>query len=132
MCRVLYLYPCGAAAKLAVICSLSYTGYSSPFFYILISCDVILHLKTFPSCINTIDQHCLIFVVLECPSNLISMPEGCFYVETNYRNRKSWDDAEAFCQTFGNHVHLARVDTQQVGFCDQILPRGNSMTELLV
>ena len=47
-------------------------------------------------------------------SGFTQTSEGCFYVETDVNKRKNWIDAEAFCQTFGNHVHLARLDTQQV------------------
>ena len=38
---------------------------------------------------------------------------GCFYVENN--NYRNWADAEAACQEFGTNVHLATLDTQQVG-----------------
>ena len=37
---------------------------------------------------------------------------GRFYIE-NYV--KTWADAEAACQQYGSHVHLATLDTQQVG-----------------
>ena len=30
-------------------------------------------------------------------------------------NKKNWTDAEAACQQYGSDVHLAMIDTQQVG-----------------
>ena len=38
--------------------------------------------------------------------------EGCFSVATK---RQTWTDAEATCQSYGCHVHLATLDTEQVG-----------------
>ena len=35
----------------------------------------------------------------------------CFYASTSKLN---WTDAEAACQIFGDDVHLATLDTQQV------------------
>ena len=49
---------------------------------------------------------------IECPPEFIQTAEGCFCV--NNTNTKTWYDAEAVCQVFGSHVHLATIDTQQV------------------
>ena len=51
--------------------------------------------------------------MLDCPSGFNQIAQGCFRVNTSVG--KNWTDAEAQCQTYGNHVHLARLDTQQVG-----------------
>ena len=42
--------------------------------------------------------------------------QGCLYVsKINNNNLKDWTAAEAACQRFGSNVHLATLDTQQVG-----------------
>ena len=38
--------------------------------------------------------------------------EGLFYVEVKLKN---WTEAEAECQRYGQSVHLATLDTQEVG-----------------
>ena len=38
--------------------------------------------------------------------------QGCFKA---VNTRKTWSDAEAACQKYGSFVHLATLDTQQVG-----------------
>ena len=48
-----------------------------------------------------------------CPDGFYQKDQGCFYVVKN--RRKDWRDAEAVCQTYGSNVHLATLDTQQVG-----------------
>ena len=47
-----------------------------------------------------------------CPDGFNQTEEGCFFVDSS--NRKTRDDAEAACQQYGSHVHLATLDTQQV------------------
>ena len=43
-------------------------------------------------------------------------------MDNSYSNRKTWDQAEAICQGFGSHVHLATIDTQDV--CTQVRGSG--------
>ena len=51
-----------------------------------------------------------------CPFDGFNMISGvCYCVDIRNTNRKNWTDAEAACQKFGSHVHLATIDTQQVG-----------------
>ena len=40
---------------------------------------------------------------------------GCFYVEKDFSKRENWFDSEAVFQGFGSHVHLATLDTEQLG-----------------
>ena len=39
--------------------------------------------------------------------------QGCFKVVNNMKT--NWSEAETACQQYGHNVHLATVDTQQVG-----------------
>ena len=48
-----------------------------------------------------------------CPGTFFQISEG-YFLRTDWGNEKNWTDAEAECQTYGNHVHLVTVDTQQV------------------
>ena len=48
-----------------------------------------------------------------CPMIFNRTQEGCFYV--NHDDRKTWDKSEAACQRYGYHIHLATLDTRQVG-----------------
>ena len=49
----------------------------------------------------------------KCPDGFSNTDQGCFFVE-DY-NLRNWHDAEAACQQIGGNVHLATLDTQQVG-----------------
>ena len=50
---------------------------------------------------------------LPCPNGFTTLAEEwCFLV---VHETKAWDNAEAHCQTFGQHVHLAGLETQDVG-----------------
>ena len=50
---------------------------------------------------------------LPCPDGFTTVAEGwCFLV---VQETKTWDNAEAHCQTFGQHVHLAGLEKQEVG-----------------
>ena len=49
---------------------------------------------------------------LPCPDGFTTVAEGwCFLV---VHETKTWDNAEAHCQTFGQHVHLAGFETHEV------------------
>ena len=48
-----------------------------------------------------------------CPMIFNQTQEGCFYMDLG--DRKNWKQAEAACQGYGSNVHLATLDTQQVG-----------------
>ena len=39
---------------------------------------------------------------------------GCFYVQTDSLQKKTWQEAENFCQDFGNSIHLAEQNTPEV------------------
>ena len=39
--------------------------------------------------------------------------EGYFWVDNT--GKKTWADAKAACQGFGSNVHLATLDTEEVG-----------------
>ena len=47
-----------------------------------------------------------------CPMTFTQTQEGCFFV---FYFSMSWHRSEAVCQRYGSHVHLATLDTQQVG-----------------
>ena len=48
-----------------------------------------------------------------CPMIFNHTQEGCFYVDQSHKKR--WNKAEAVCQGYGSHVHLATLDRRQVG-----------------
>ena len=56
---------------------------------------------------------------------------GCFFAKNT--TQKKGDDAEAVCQAYGSNVHLATLDTQQVGifiFIEQNHPHGSIFLSL--
>ena len=48
-----------------------------------------------------------------CMDGFNQTSQGCFKTEDYVQ--KSWSDAEATCQQYGSNVHLATIDTQEVG-----------------
>ena len=51
-------------------------------------------------------------VMTTCDPPFVIHGSGCYYIEDT--NIKDWTDAEAHCQTYGNNVHLAGMETAQV------------------
>ena len=49
-----------------------------------------------------------------CPDSFTQKASGCFYVETNSLNKKTWQGAEDHCQEFRDNIHLADTNTAEV------------------
>ena len=49
-----------------------------------------------------------------CPLMFTETSSGCFYVEIQSVNRRSWEEAEEFCRSLGDNVHLAVTNTSEV------------------
>ena len=46
---------------------------------------------------------------------------GCFYMQNRW-DQKAWMEAEAVCQEYGSHVHLATTDSEEV--CPMVYQMG--------
>ena len=48
-----------------------------------------------------------------CPDDFVDTPEGCLFL-VDQSDEISWKNAEAYCQGYGNNVHLIDVASQKV------------------
>ena len=62
-----------------------------------------------------------------CPDMFLLTSSGCFYVQTDSLQKKTWQEAEHFCQGFGNSIHLAEPNTPEVFFAlwNKVVQRSN-------
>ena len=51
-------------------------------------------------------------VLVTCDAPFVNLEAGCYLAVSGHL--LTWQEAENYCQTLGNNVHLVRPDTQEV------------------